>query len=317
MVRTLWAYAFAVGLGASLSQSFLRSRLIAAELGTASALVFQTDFGMKDGAVAAMKGVAYGVSPQLIQFDLTHEIPAFNIWEAAFRLKQTVPYWPRETVFVNVVDPGVGTERKGVVAKTRDGHWIVTPDNGSLTLLAESPGIEAVREIDTNRHRRPGSEGSYTFHGRDIFAFVGARLAARQITFEEVGPLLGTNCVRLMHSPVTLDHGVLKGTVAVLDPQYGNVWSDIPKSMFDTLGLKPGDEVDYAIRRNGDVVFSGKAPYANTFGAVPRGSALLFLNSLLEVAIALNEGNFASKYHIGSGPDWTLELKPLRTKMKP
>ena len=101
------------------------------------ALVYQTDFGLKDGAVAAMKGVAFSVSPELKQYDLTHEIPPFDIWQAAYRLQQTVSYWPSGTVFVSVVDPGVGSERKSVVAKTRSGHYIVTPDNGTLTLVAE------------------------------------------------------------------------------------------------------------------------------------------------------------------------------------
>jgi S-adenosylmethionine hydrolase len=82
-----------------------------------TALVFQSDFGLKDGAVSCMKGVAFGVDPDLKMFDVTHEIPAYSIWEAAYQLKQTAPYWPSGTVFVSVVDPGVGTERKSVVLK--------------------------------------------------------------------------------------------------------------------------------------------------------------------------------------------------------
>jgi len=131
-------------------------------------VVFQSDFGLKDGAVAAMKGVAMDVSPELKLFDLTHEIPAYNIWEAAYRLEQTVSYWPAGTVFVSVVDPGVGTDRKSVVLKTKSGHFIVTPDNGTLTLIAESLGIETIRQINEAVNRRKGSEKSYTFHGRDV-----------------------------------------------------------------------------------------------------------------------------------------------------
>src|SRR5436189_3086742 len=130
-------------------------------------VVFQTDFGLKDGAVSAMKGVAIGVSPDLKLFDLTHEIPAYNIWEAAYRLEQTIPYWPAGTVFVSVVDPGVGTGRKSVVLKTNSRQFIVTPDNGTLTLVARSLGIAELREIDEKVNRRKGSEESYTFHGRD------------------------------------------------------------------------------------------------------------------------------------------------------
>ena len=117
-------------------------------------VVFQSDFGLKDGAVSAMKGVAMGVSPDLKLFDLTHEIPPYNIWEAAYRLEQTVPYWPAGTVFVSVVDPGVGTTRKSVVLKTKTGQFIVTPDNGTLTLIASSQGIAEIRQIDEVLNRR-------------------------------------------------------------------------------------------------------------------------------------------------------------------
>ena len=89
-----------------------------------------------------------GVDSSLKLFDLTHDIPPFNIWEAAYRLQQTMPYWPTGTVFVSVVDPGVGTDRTSVVMKTKTGQYIVTPDNGTLTLVAKSLGIEEIREID-------------------------------------------------------------------------------------------------------------------------------------------------------------------------
>src|SRR5580700_3752120 len=117
-------------------------------------VVFQSDFGLKDGAVSEMKGVAMGVSAELKLFDLTHEIPAYNIWEAAYRLQQSVPYWPVGTVFVSVVDPGVGTSRKSVVLKTKTGQFIVTPDNGTLTLIASSQGIAGIRQIDESLNRR-------------------------------------------------------------------------------------------------------------------------------------------------------------------
>ena len=95
-------------------------------------LVFQSDFGLKDGAVSAMKGVAMGVSPDLKLFDVTHEIPAYNIWEASYRLVQTAPYWPAGTVFVSVVDPGVGGGRRDLCVVTARGTRLVGPDNGVL-----------------------------------------------------------------------------------------------------------------------------------------------------------------------------------------
>ena len=130
-----------------------------------SPLAIQTDFGRKDNAVASMYGVALSVDKDLKVYDLTHEIPAYNIWEAALRLEQTARYWPSGTVFINVVDPGVGTERKSVVMKTKNNYYFVTPDNGALTFVAESLGIEEVREIDEAINRRENSEESYTFHG--------------------------------------------------------------------------------------------------------------------------------------------------------
>lgn len=122
-------------------------------------LVLQTDFGLKDGAVATMKGVAMKVSADLKIFDLTHEIPAYDIWQAAYRLNQTADYWSSGTVFVSGVDPGVGSSRKYIVARTKSGHYFVAPDNGTLTLTAISLGIDEVRIIDEKANRLPGSYG--------------------------------------------------------------------------------------------------------------------------------------------------------------
>ncbi len=138
-----------------------------------NALILQTDFSLKDGAVSAMKGVAFSVDSNLKIFDLTHEIPPYNIWEGAYRLYQTANYWPQGSVFVSVVDPGVGTKRKSVVLKTKNGQYFVSPDNGTLTLVAQTLGIDSVREIDEKANRLKGSEKSYTFHGRDVYAYTG------------------------------------------------------------------------------------------------------------------------------------------------
>ncbi len=129
-----------------------------------NALILQTDFGLKDGAVSAMKGVAFSVDSNLKIFDLTHEIPPYNIWEGTYRLYQSASYWPQGSVFVSVVDPGVGTKRKSVVLKTKNGQYFVSPDNGTLTLVAQTFGIDSVREIDEKANRLKGSEKSYTFH---------------------------------------------------------------------------------------------------------------------------------------------------------
>jgi len=275
-------------------------------------VVFQTDYGLKDGAVAAMKGVAMGVSPDLKLFDLTHEIPAYNIWEAAYRLQQTVEYWPAGTVFVSVVDPGVGTSRKSVVLKTRSGHFIITPDNGTLTLVAQSLGIAELREIDETVNRRKGSEGSYTFHGRDVYAYTAARLAAGVISFEQVGPVLPNEVVSIPFQKAKFENGKIKGTIAILDIQYGNIWTNIPDDVFKQLGVKTGDTVRVSIYHNNVKKFEGKMPYAETFGSVAKNKPLLYLNSLMQVSFALNMGNFSEVHHIYSGNDWTVEISKLR-----
>lgn len=272
-------------------------------------VVFQSDFGLKDGAVSAMKGVAMAVDSSLKLFDLTHEIPAYNIWEAAYRLEQTVPYWPAGTVFVSVVDPGVGTDRKSVVLKTKAGHFIVTPDNGTLTLIAASEGIAAIREIDEAVNRRKGSEKSYTFHGRDVYAYTAARLAAGTINFEQVGKELPNEVVPIPFQKAVVENKTIKGTIAILDIQYGNIWTNISADIFKQLNVTAGDKLQVVIYQNKIKKYEGTMPYAETFGAVAKGKPLLYLNSLLQVSFALNMGNFSAVHKVYSGSEWTVEVK--------
>ena len=273
------------------------------------ALVFQSDFGLKDGAVAAMKGVAFSVSDDLRIFDLTHEIPPFNIWEAAYRLNQSVSYWPAGTVFVSIVDPGVGSSRRSVVAKMRSGHFIVTPDNGTLTLIAENLGIEEVREIDETRNRLRNSEKSYTFHGRDVYAYTGARLAAGVITFEEVGDPIHEQIIKLPYQKPVFERNQVRGNIPVLDIQYGNVWTNIDSKTFQKLGVKTGEHVHIKIVHKDKTVYEGRVPFANTFAEVPEGKEVSYLNSLLNFSIAINAQSFAERYKINSGPDWNIILE--------
>lgn len=292
---------------------FIVAFFIAACNGPQPAIVYQTDFGLKDGAVSAMKGVAHNVDPDIHLYDLTHEIPAYNIWEAAYRLNQTVIYWPQGTVFVSVVDPGVGTARKPVAALTSSGHYIVTPDNGTLTLVAESLGIDAIREIDTLRNRRPGSEASYTFHGRDIFSFTAAKLAAGKISFEEVGKLLKKEqMVKIPYQRAMFAGDSIKGNIPVLDIQYGNAWSNIPDSLIKKAGIRYGDSVDVIISNHAQQVFSSRVPFARTFGDVPDKHLLGYLNSLGNFSVALNMGSFADSFKVASGAEWTIQLRNLR-----
>ncbi|MEO5563479.1 MAG: S-adenosyl-l-methionine hydroxide adenosyltransferase family protein [Chitinophagaceae bacterium] len=271
-------------------------------------VVFQSDFGVKDGAVSAMKGVAMGVSSDLKLYDLTHEIPAYDIWQGAYRLMQTVPYWPAGTVFVSVIDPGVGTDRKSVVAKTKTGQYIVTPDNGTLTLIAETLGIAEVREIDEAVNRRKDSEKSYTFHGRDVYAYTGARLASGVITYEQVGKALPDTVVMIKYQKAVAEGSKIKGNIPVLDVQYGNVWTNISVDLVKQLNLKPANSLLVTIYNNNKKVYQGRMPYVETFGAVGKGKPLAYLNSLLQLSFALNQQSFASVYHVDSGSGWSVEV---------
>ena len=293
-------------------RSFAFALLCALPLARAAAsdaLVLMTDFGTSDGAVSAMRGVAYGVDPKLMVSDLTHQIPDYDIWLGAYRLYQTANYWPVGTVFVTVVDPGVGTDRKSVVMKTKQGRYFVGPNNGLYTLIAERDGVAELRLIDEKVNRLPGSAASYTFHGRDVYTYVGARLASGQISYEQVGPALSVDTViRLPYEKPVRAGNAVRGMIPVLDEKYGNVWTNIPKALFEELGIAIGDKVAVRISRGGKLVGRFVAPYRNTFGEVPKGQPLVYLNSLLEVAIALNEGNFAAKHKISSGLDWKVEI---------
>jgi len=274
-----------------------------------SPMVLLTDFGTQDGAVSAMKGVAYGVSEDLLISDLSHENP--SIFIGAYRLYQAEQFWPADTVFVTVVDPGVGTARLSVVLKTRTGHYFVGPNNGLLSLVAERDGIEGLRQIDERVNRRPGSDESHTFHGRDVFAYTGARLAAGVISFEQVGPELpGQSLISIPYRKAERVGDVVKGIVPVLDVQFGNVWSNIPKALFDQLKVPLGAQVHVRIFHNEQLVDDTVAPYQRTFGEVPTGRPLVYVNSLMNLAVALNQSNYAAAHRIDSGPDWFIELKP-------
>lgn len=279
-----------------------------AAIGQPRALVFQSDFGLKDGAVSEMKGVAFSVSPELRMFDITHEIPAYNIWEGAYRLYQAAPYWPAGTVFVSIIDPGVGSERKSVVLKTKTGHYIVTPDNGTLTLVAEHLGIDEVREIDEAKNRLRNSGKSYTFHGRDVYAYTGARLASGTISFQEVGPKLNPQVVRIDYQKPVVENGVAKGNIPVLDIQYGNVWTNIDQSLLEKLGIKVNEKLHVTFYHEGKAIFEGNIPFVNTFSDVAVGENMSYMNSLLQFSLGINQGSFSEKYKVYSGAAWSVAV---------
>lgn len=280
-------------------------------------LVIQTDFGLCDGAVSAMYGVALSVDPSLKIYDLTHEIPQYNIWEGSYRLYQTITYWPKETVFISVVDPGVGSDRLSVVVKTKDDQYIVTPDNGTLTHVAEHIGIVAVREIDETVNRLPNSGESYTFHGRDIYAYTGARLAAGIIRFEEVGRELDPkDIVKLENPKAKIEDGVVFGNIDILDVRFGNLWTNISRELFLQTGVKYGDLLEVTIENNNRIVYKNAMTFGKSFADSRLGEPLLYVNSVDHLGVAINQGSFAKAYHIGTGINWKIKIRKKETTIQ-
>jgi S-adenosylmethionine hydrolase len=255
-------------------------------------VVFMTDFGVLDDSVALCKGVMYSIAPELRIVDLSHEVTPFSILDGARFLYGASPYFPAGTVFVTVIDPGVGSTRKAVVVKTKRGQYFVLPDNGLMTLVQDRDGVEAVREI-TNRDWMIGAALSSTFHGRDIFSPVAAHVAHGE-DWTSVGPEVEVKkLVRLDLVASKLDEHGLSGEVIATDGPYGNLVTNISGEDFLKLGYGRGQNVHVAIGKT-DL----KIPFVRTFSDVPLKNPLIYIDSRGHLALAVNQGSFAATYSI-------------------
>ncbi len=272
-------------------------------------LVFQTDFTYKEGAVSAMYGVVKTVDRTLEIMDGTHELPQYDTWSASYRLLQTVRFWPKGTVFVSVVDPGVGTSRRSCVAKTVDGYYIVTPDNGTLTHIAAHHGILEVRQIDETVNRLPATVGTSVFHGRDVFAYTAARFASGIIGYEEVGPEYpAEEIVRHPLIPCSAQDGTVRGIFEIADPNFGNLWTNIPFEIFAQAGFSYGDTLTLRVLHEGQAIRSFCAPYSPSFGFVEKAAPVIYTNELMRIGVALAQANLMERYGLNFGPDWAVEF---------
>src|SRR6266852_6875108 len=209
-------------------------------------IVFMTDFGVIDDSVALCKGVMYSIAPELRIVDLTHQVTPFSILDGARFLEGSTPYFPAGTVFVVVIDPGVGSTRRAVAVKSKRGQYFVLPDNGLMTLVQDRDGIEAAREI-TNHDWMIGAALSSTFHGRDIFSPVGARVAHGE-DWTKAGPEVDVNTlVRLDVAASRLDERGLSGEVIATDGPFGNLVTNISGEDFLKLGYGRGQNVHVTI----------------------------------------------------------------------
>lgn len=255
-------------------------------------IVFMTDFGVMDDAVAICRGVMYSIVPSVRIVDLTHQVAPFSILDGARFLFGATPYYPAGTVFVVVVDPGVGSTRKAIIARSKRGQYFVLPDNGLLTLVEQRDGIAAVREI-TNPEWMIGSKLSSTFHGRDIFSPVGAHLA-RGDDWSKVGPEMPVeDLVRLNWKIAKVDDRSLNAEVIATDGPFGNLVTNVDADEFLKLGYQRGEDVP--------VTVGGKAmkiKFVKTFSDVPFNTPLLYIDSRGRLGLAVNQNSFAASYGI-------------------
>jgi hypothetical protein len=264
---------------------------------------FMTDFDVKDDAVGICKAVMDGVAPGVRIIDITHQSEPYNIAMGARFLAGSAPYFPRDAVFVVVIDPGVGSARKAIIARSRVGQTFVLPDNGLLTMVEDRDGIAEAHEI-TNPAWMIGSGISSTFHGRDIFSPAGAH-AARGEDIAQAGPALDVSkLVRLQLPSAMVDATGLHGEVIGTDGPFGNLVLNVPAETFMKLGYKLGDRVP--------VTLDGKQyvlPFVKTFSDVPVGKDLFYVDSRGRLSLGINQRNFADTYKVGEGATLTIPKK--------
>jgi S-adenosylmethionine hydrolase len=252
-------------------------------------ILFLTDFGTKDGAVAACKGVIWSIAPRANIVDVSHEVPPYDVETAGEVLEQALPFYPAGAVVVAVVDPGVGSERRAIAILTRKGHILVGPDNGIFTLVMQTEGLERGVELRNNRYFR-SERPSFTFHGRDLFAPVAAHLAAG-VPLDSLGPTIDP--VRLdVRSPQIAD-GRVEGIVRYIEDPYGNVVTNIPVQLLDSIHARVGDSLEVKV---GSRLL--RLPWRNTFSDVPPGRPLALVHSRGLLSFSVNQGDFARRFGV-------------------
>jgi S-adenosyl-L-methionine hydrolase (adenosine-forming) len=245
-------------------------------------IILLTDFGSSDYYSGMMKGVIKGIIPNAEIIDLSHNIEPQNIGQAAFLLANSYKYFPKDSIFVTVVDPGVGTERKGIIVKA-DGRYFIGPDNGFMTFILQETGAQEVIEINSSIFLDAESR---TFHGRDVFACVAARVLLGYDTSLIGNEVNQSLLVEFTDFPLILSSKHIKEAVIVMIDNYGNLITNVYKS-----ALKKNMESVFSIRIEfGGIIIND---IKETFADTQTGEFLAYIGSMGFLEIALNCGNAA------------------------
>ena len=257
-----------------------------------------TDYGLKDSYVAEMKGAILRMAPDATLVDISHDVGNYNIDEGAFHIARSVPYFPEGTVHVGVVDPGVGSERKGIIIRA-NGAWLVGPDNGLLAPAAERLGVERVFEI-TKRYLLP-EKLSNVFDGRDTFGPAGA-LLSRGVPPEEMGVEIHEYRRLESYQPFVSEDEV-EATVIHVDG-FGNLVTNVSHEILEKFGARDGSVFTANISGT-----EYEIPYVRRFSAVPEGELLLLVAGGGYLEFAVNQGNAQKLLGLVKGDKASLKMK--------
>ena len=256
-----------------------------------------TDFGTKDYFVAEMKAVILKINPKAIIVDITHDVEKYNIMNASFILACAYKWFPKGTVHVVVVDPGVGTPRRGIAIKTKN-YYFVGPDNGVLMMAALKDGIEKVVEI-TNKKYMLG-EISTTFHGRDIFAPVAAYISLG-ISLDKIGKQIHDYIIPNYASPKIICKNKVEGLIIHID-SFGNIITNINKDIIEKIGLNYYDNVRIIIG-NHELI----TKFLPSYGYAKEGDFLTLIDSENFFEISINKGSAARILKVNTGDKVIIE----------
>ncbi len=256
-----------------------------------------TDFSLRDNYIGVMKGVILSINPRAIIVDLAHGVPKFNIRKGAFLLLSAYKYFPKNTIFLCVIDPGVGTGREGILLKTKN-YYFIGPNNGLFTFVAQEDGIVQIIKLRNEKFFvKPASK---TFHGRDIFAPVSAYLSLG-FKPEELGRVMSLNELhRIEIMEPVIHHDYLEGEIIYVD-DFGNCVTNIPGS---ALSSYKKDSVFWVLREDKRYVVR----LSETYGSAEKGEGIILVGSHGFVEIAVNQGSAAQRYGLKEGARIRIEL---------